>query len=164
MRYAFLFSYIAFLALTGCQGQEMERKFYQDGPRTREARLGGYTIQQQWRIYLYGNQKIHPPSGPALQLAEQGEPMMRYILKQLRTSQNDLDFRDSLEVFMMMEGHGNYNICNDAAAVMEVRQNQYKIEDADWRSFYGSMLQWFCTEKSVYKQRQRLRKLQAPKL
>jgi hypothetical protein len=164
MKHAILLLYIALLCLGGCQAQTMEDEFYSGDRRTENERLAKYTIEQQWQIYRYGEQKRHPPSGPVLPLAERGEPMMRYILQQLRTSQNDLDFRDSLQVFIIMEGHGDYRICDDAAVVMEVKRNQYKIKDTAWRNSYGMFLGYFCTEKSFYKQRQRLLRQQIPKL
>jgi len=108
-------------------------------------RLEAYSLEEQWRIFLYGNQVIHPPvTGLALPIAKQGKPALDYILQQLEHSQNDLDFRDSLVVFRSMQGGGYYAVCEDENAMGLIHRNEAQISDPDWRGIYSRMLGRMC--------------------
>lgn len=80
----------------------------------------------------------------ALPIAKRGKPALDYILQQLVKSRNDLDFRDSLVVFLSMQGGGFYNLCSDEAAMETIRANESKIRDPDWRGIYNRMLGRMC--------------------
>ncbi|MFT3821920.1 MAG: hypothetical protein QM750_30610 [Rubrivivax sp.] len=142
-----LLLFLAF-ALSGCSAQRLERDFFRGDLSTRNQRLAGYTMEEQWQIYLYGNQVIHPPAtGLAEVLARGHEPMLRFILRRLESTRNDLDYRDSMVVFQTMQWHGDYSICGDEAAFSKIKSNQYRIENADWQRVYGEMLQELCRSK-----------------
>jgi hypothetical protein len=148
MKRLFILIFSSSIALAGCSGQTLERTFFQGDIPTRNQRLAGYSMEGQWRIFLYGNQVIYPPStGLAEVLARQGEPMLKFILKSLESAKSDLDYRDSMVVFQMMQWHGDYAICANADALARIKSNQDKIGNTDWLRVYGEMLGELCRSK-----------------
>jgi hypothetical protein len=136
------------LALSGCVAQTLERDFFGGEITTRNQRLATYSLDEQWHIFLYGNQVIHPPAtGLAQVLARQGETALRFILGKLESSRNDLDYRDSMVVFQMMQWHGDYAICANGEVMSKIKGNQSKIENPAWRQVYGEMLAELCRAK-----------------
>lgn len=130
---------------TACFSQDIESQFFADGFKSRLERLEKYPLAQQYSIFLYGNQTIHPPlTDLAIPIARQGQPALEFILGKLDHSENDLDFRDSLVVFQTMQWGGYYNICRDTAAITRIKDNAKKIRDADWRNVYKQMLNGIC--------------------
>lgn len=129
----------------GCNSASIEADFFNGDIATRNDRLGGYPITQQWKIYLYGNQVIHPPAtGLAIVLARQGKPALDYILTSLDSTNNDLDYRDSMVVFQMMEWGNYYRICADESMLSRIKKNQYRIQNPGWRRVYVEMLAELC--------------------
>lgn len=136
---------IYFVFVTVCFGQDIESKFFADGFESRTERLEKYPLAQQYRIFLYGNQTIHPPlTDLAIPIAKRGQTALEFVLGELDHSQNDLDFRDSLVVFQTMQWGGYYNICHDTVAMVKIKDNEGKIRNADWRGVYNKMLKGLC--------------------
>ena len=73
--------------------------------------------------------------------------MLRFILKKLESTTSDLDYRDSMVVFQMMQWHGDYAVCADGEVLSRIRSNQDKIDNPDWRRVYGEMLKELCRSK-----------------
>lgn len=129
----------------GCSAQMLERDFFDGAIATRNERLTGYSMEDQWKIFLYGNQVIHPPVMTlASPLARRGGSMFRFILSRLEITDRDLDYRDSLTVFQSMQQHGDYLVCEDIDAMKTIQSNQQKIRNLDWRRVYGEMLSRLC--------------------
>src|SRR3569832_766133 len=141
-----MFLYFLFvIASTSCRAESVERQFFKGDTLTRLERLETYSLKEQWQIFLYGNQVIHPPAtGLALPIARRGKPALEYILQQLEKSENDLDFRDSLVVFRSMQGGGVYDFCSDETALLAIRAIDSKILDPDWRDIYNRILGRMC--------------------
>lgn len=130
---------------TACFGQDIESRFFADGFQSRVERLEKYPLAQQYSIFLYGNQTIHPPlTDLAIPIAKRGQPALEFILGELDHSQNDLDFRDSLVVFQTMQWGGYYNICRDTVAMRKIKDNEVKIRNAGWRNVYKQMMNGIC--------------------
>lgn len=144
-----LLSFLALLVTSACLGGPSEEQFFKGAIKTRLERMEGYPLDQQYRIYLYGNQVIHPPAtGLAIPLAKKGKPALDFILNELHGSKNDLDFRDSLVVIQTMQWGGYYDVCGDATAMDAIRKNQGKIRNPAWRKVYGQMLDDVCRARS----------------
>jgi len=95
-----LFCCLFIILSPACQAGPIEREFFKGDIPTRMERFEEYPLEQQWRIFLYGNQKIHPPTKSlALPIAKKGYMALEYIILQLRESENEPDFRDALVVF-----------------------------------------------------------------
>lgn len=130
---------------TSCRAESVEKQFFRGDIPTRMERLEAHSLEQQWQIFLYGNQVIHPPTtGLALPIAKQGKPALDYILKQLEHPKHELDFRDSMVVFERMQQGGYYDICSDATAMEVIRHNESRISHSGWRDVYKQMLEDLC--------------------
>jgi hypothetical protein len=131
--------------LNACTEFSVESQFFKGNLRTRIERMGGYSLAQQYRIYLYGNQEIHPPlTDLADPLAKEGQVAADYILEQLEESTNDLDYRDSLVVFQRMQNKGYYDICGKTDYMNRLKRNGEKIKNAGWKEVYSKMLSNLC--------------------
>lgn len=130
---------------TSCCSSSVEKEFFRDDISTRMERLEEYSLEQQWRIFLYGNQVIHPPNKTlALPIAKQGKSALIFILKQLENPKHELDYRDALVIFDRMQRDGYYNVCSDRVAMEAIRRNKTKISHAGWRDIYQQMLDDLC--------------------
>lgn len=131
--------------MAACAVSSGEASFFEGDIHTRLDRLEKYPLEQQYRIYLYGNQVIHPPAtGLAIPLAKKGKPALHFILNELKKSQNDLDFRDSLIVVQSMQSGGYYDVCGDSVSMSALRENQAKIRNPGWQRVYEQMLYDVC--------------------
>lgn len=132
---------------TSCRAGSVEKQFFRGDIPTRMERLETYPLEQQWRIFLYGNQVIHPPTtGLALPIAKQGKPALDYILQQLEHPKHELDFRDSMVVFERMQQGGYYDVCGASTAMEAIRRNENRISHAGWRDVYRQMSEDLCRE------------------
>ena len=133
--------------IISCNGKSVESKFfYEETNRvSRISKLESLPLVEQYKIFKYGNQKIHPAqkslAGP---IAKQGKSALDYVLQQIRNSENDLDFRDSMIIFREIEKKGYYQVCKDQRAIQEIRENENKIQHKDWRAIYHEMLEDLC--------------------
>lgn len=97
------------LLLNACIGPKSEgAKFYQifhergSWAGTSEE-LEKYPLEQQYEIFVYGMQKVHPPDSElANAIAKHGKPAMDYVLSMVAASGKDMDYVDSMEVFEAM--------------------------------------------------------------
>ncbi|MDC7719178.1 hypothetical protein PQU95_18425 [Vogesella sp. DC21W] len=131
----------------GCSYAGVPKEFFAGDIATRAERLSKYSMPDQWGIYLYANQVIHPPAtGLASVLAKRGEPMFQYILRRLDDSGNDLDYRDAMVVFQNMQWRGSYLICSNSDDLRRVESYQYKIKSPSWRGVYLEMFGRLCRD------------------
>lgn len=133
------------VAVTSCQANSIGKNFFKDGYVARVERLEAYPLEEQWPIFLYANQVVHPPlKDMALPIAKQGKSALNYIIEQLENPEHELDYRDALVVFDRMQRDGYYNVCSDRAAMEAIRRNKTKISHAGWRDVYQQMLDDLC--------------------
>ena len=92
--------------------------------------MSAYPLERQWQLYLYGYQRIHPPTlRLADPIAERGEQAVPYILGQLASSFNEIDFMSALWVFERMRHRGYFDICpSPYLATLEQYELQIKRE------------------------------------
>jgi len=130
-----------------CQANSVGKEFFKDGYVARAERLEAYPLEEQWSIFLYANQEVHPPlKDMALPIAKQGKRAANYILEQLEQPRHELDFRDSMVVFKRMQKGGYYDICGDEGVMEAIRRNENRITHSGWREVYRQMLDGLCLE------------------
>ncbi len=123
----------------------LEKEFFKENASTRLERLDKYSLEKQYKIFLYGNQVIHPPAKIlANPIAKKGQQAIEYVLEQLKTSNNDLDFRDSLVIFDAVQRGDYYDICSDSRVIKTIRANNLKVKNLDWRKVYNQILEGLC--------------------
>ncbi len=143
--WAALLAVVVSALLAGCQTTAEQADFLAVRGNDRAAVLATYPREQQWRLFKYANQVIHPPmTGLSSVLAREGEPMLRLILASLDTTDNDLDYRDGFEVFADMQRIGSYRVCVDRPVLAKIEGYRGKIRDVFWREYYGDTLREMC--------------------
>jgi hypothetical protein len=146
MRHLILLSVVALVSCTHALAEPEVKNFYEGDPSTRIERFEKMPIDLQYKIFVYGNQRVHPPiRSLGKPLAKHGKLAFDYIAAQIEQSENDLDYRDSMTVFEFMQRGGYYDICGDDMAVSIVRENQHRIRNADWKTVYQERLRRLCS-------------------
>jgi hypothetical protein len=102
---------VAFAAATGCSGKSLEQSFFEKRPHDRVERLRRYSLEEQYRIFRYGNDRIGPPIMElAKPLAERGDTAIPFLYAQLRRAADDQTLRDILLVFETMTRLRTYDL------------------------------------------------------
>ncbi|GLH79046.1 hypothetical protein SSBR45G_39550 [Bradyrhizobium sp. SSBR45G] len=118
---AALLGVIAAALLAGCRTTE-QAEFLGHSRSGRAELLASYPREQKWRMF-------------------------KLILASLATTDNDLDYRDALQVFAEMERSGTYRVCADGSVLAKMAGYRDRIRDAGWREVYGDMLRDMCRAK-----------------
>src|ERR1051325_9187963 len=84
--------------------QHLEKDFFFKHPRaTRLQRLGQYPLEEQYKIYRYGHDRIEPPdlelAGP---IAQKGQAVVPFLKEKLESDKDDLAVRDILYLLEQM--------------------------------------------------------------
>lgn len=123
----------------------VEAEFFRGDYLTRDQRIEPYPLDQQYRIFLYGNQVIHPPAtGLAGPIAKKGKVAADYILEQLAATKNQLDHHDALVVFQRMQWGGYFDVCGTPGYLEKLRANEARISRQGSREIYREMLSRLC--------------------
>ena len=109
----------------------------------RSAELEKYPLEQQYEIFLYGMQKVHPPdTGLASAIAKRGKPALDYVLRMVAASDKVMDYVDSMKIFGAMVRGGHYLVCDDVEAMKQIWANGSRIAHEDWKKYYLRDLGW----------------------
>ena len=108
-------------------------------------RMNGLPLEEQWKIYLENNQKIHPPrTGLSNIIAKGGKPAAYFVAEQVRETKNVLDIRDSLMVFRSMEYAKYYDVCGDKYLMDGIHRNGDRISKSVWAPVYKKLAAEMC--------------------
>ena len=131
------------LILSACNEPQTEgEKFYEifavrNNWGGMEEELDKYPLEQQYEIFLFGMQKRHPPNTwLAWPIAKRGKEALDYVFERLESSEWDMDYVDSMEIFRALARGGYYPLCEDSIAMQNIESNATKIRHDDWRKFY----------------------------
>ena len=103
--------------------------------------LENYPLEQQYEIFLYGMQKVHPPDTQLAQaIAKRGKPALGYVLQMVAASNRDIDYVNSMQIFNAMVRMGDYSaysaVCHDVEVAEEIEANEHKIASALLKGSY----------------------------
>lgn len=131
------------ISLAGCPNDKFERKFFFENPAaTRIDRLRQYPLEEQYRIFRYGNDEIHPPLiGLAKPIAERGGDAVSFLLGQIKPPADDIAIRDVLQVFETMESIKSYDVKSDEVVMEALRTRVAAMKDAGWKDVCKGMLE-----------------------
>ena len=102
-----------FLVTCGKSGQ-LEKDFFKLPLSERVERMRQYSLEDQYRIFRYGNDRIEPPDlSLATPIAERGAAAIPFLTKQLKSSDDDLAVRDILWVLWTMLRLKTYDVRQD---------------------------------------------------
>jgi hypothetical protein len=115
--------------------QRVVDAFYTKSLKERISTFPRYSFDEQYAIYLYGNQVQHPP---AIYLADpfaaQGKSIVVPLSDRLRTATDDLTIRDLVMVFSAMSRAKTYDVARDEQLMRLLEGSAKKMKDPDWRA------------------------------
>jgi hypothetical protein len=130
------------ITLWGCGNYKFERHVVFGGPAaTRIDRVRQYPLEDQYRIFRYGNDVVEPPIlNLAKPIAERGATAVPFLLKQLDAHSDDTTVRDLLAIFQEMELSKSYDVKADSALIDKLDIRVQAIKDNEWRAICSKML------------------------
>ena len=124
---------ISFAIATGCSGQNLEQKFFDIPPANRLQRLRDYSLEDQYRIFRYGNDRIEPPIMElAKPIAERGKAAVPFLHTRLRAASDDQTVRDILLLFQTMIRLRTYNVRADLSLMADLRSKVSDAKNRPW--------------------------------
>jgi hypothetical protein len=126
---------IAGLLWLGCDNHRLEEKFFEQPLGTRLERLKQYSLEDQYRVFRYGNDVVHPPlTDLADPIAAQGSAAVPVLLDRLKADESDFTVRDTLLIFERMSSSKIYDVKSDSAVLAALTSKVSTVKDQDWRA------------------------------
>lgn len=131
----------AFL-MTCNNGGQLEKDFFKHSLADRVERLRHYSLEDQYRIFRYGNDKIEPPDmGLANPIAERGPAAIPFMIKQLKSSTDDLAVLDIMLILRTMQNLKTYDVKRDAELMSVLETRISKMKSQEWQAFCREKLE-----------------------
>jgi hypothetical protein len=132
---------LACLSLIGCDAHHLEHNFFKRPPETRLARFRQYSLEDQYKIFRYGNDVVEPPVlGLANPIAERGNEIIPFLLGHLDSERDDAAVRDIVFIFSMMAALKSYDVKSDAALMNKLDAAVSGMRDKGWQDICLAML------------------------
>jgi hypothetical protein len=113
----------------------MEKQFYREDLASRVERARKLTLDQQYKVFRYGNDVIHPPlMDMADPIAERGKAAIPFLLEQLRADDDDLAARDILLIFSRMAALGTYSVKSDPTVMNALHARVASMKNTERRT------------------------------
>jgi hypothetical protein len=143
---AFVFGVLAaivgHLALVACDDRRLERGFLRQPFETRIARLNTYSLEDQYKIFRYGNDRVEPPVLElANPIAQRGSAAVPFLIGKLESETDDISLRDILHILEMMVAFKTYDVKANAELVALLRTRLDGMKDREWQAICRKMLQ-----------------------
>lgn len=128
-------------ALSSCSSPRVEgadasaaRAFYRQPTTVQLRTLRQYTLQDQFNLFLFGNQVRHPP---ALYLARcfalNGAPAVELLRSKLNVANDDLTVRDIAMLLATIDAMGKYDVAGDTQLITVLKSRVARMRDEGWR-------------------------------
>jgi hypothetical protein len=139
---AVMFS-VCCVLFVGCRSRRLEKDFFfKNPPATRIQRLRRYSLEDQYRLFRYGNDKFEPPlTGLAEPIAEKGKTVVPFLLGKVGPGTDDIAVRDVLLVFETMSSIRSYDVKSDELIMNTLRSRISTMNDDGWKTVGSHMLQ-----------------------
>ena len=130
------------LSTFGCEHPRLEESFFNKPLGDRLDRLRQYSLEDQYKIFRYGNDRIEPPlMGLADPIAERGAAAIPFLLRQLDSKADDLAIRDILMIFATMAYSKSYDVKSDEPLMTMLASKVSGMKDKEWQEICLKMLQ-----------------------
>lgn len=132
-------SFCLTIAIQGCVFQNADTRFAErfidiTSPQDREKRMELYSLEDQYKIYIYGMQEIHPPMlGLAESIAKRGAVAIPFLLSKLTSTQNDLAVHNTVFIIEIMKLLKYYDAGQDPNIIEVISKRISKMEDPFWK-------------------------------
>ena len=96
---------------------QLEKDFFFKQPReSRLERMRQYSVEDQYKIYRFGHDKIEPPAlYLAAPIAEKGAAVIPFLTEQMKSDKDDLAVRDILFLLEEMQWRKTFDARKDAS-------------------------------------------------
>lgn len=133
----------AALISCGAATTQLENDFFFKHPRSdRVERMRQYSLDDQYKIFRYGNDKIEPPvSKLAIPLAERGADIVPFLLEKLKSDTDDLAVKDILLVFRTMQHLKSYDIRANLEVMGALQSRISTMRDRDRQALCREQLE-----------------------
>jgi hypothetical protein len=119
-------------------GDQLERDFFSKyPPATRVASLRQYSLDDQYRIFRYGIDKVNPEAWTlADPIAEKGNSVMPFLTGKLNAAPDDVTVHDILIILWRMHSLNTFDVRQDMTVMhfLEVRVPKIKNSSLQYRS------------------------------
>lgn len=126
---------LATVTLSNNSRQELIDHFFEQPLKEQIASFPRYEFEDQYSIYIYGNQVRHPP---AIYLAEpfaqKGESIVKGLSSHLERADDDLTVRDIVLVFAEMNRQGTYSVRKNMPLMQLIVKSVAKMKDLGWKA------------------------------
>lgn len=127
--------YLCLAFALGCQSHVFEKRFFREDLASRVERARKLPLEQQYKLFRYGNDVIHPPlMDMAIPIAERGKAAVPFLLEQLHTDDDDLAAEDILLVFYRMAALGTYPVKSDPTVMDALQARVSNLENRERRT------------------------------
>ncbi len=128
-------------SLSGKQCNKWIETFFKMPPSEQIRKFGSYTIEDQYSIYICGNQVFHPPaiylSRP---FAMEGKAAVDFLRTKLLQTKDDLTICDIVFVLSEMNRHKAYNVARDGGLMKIINDRVDGMESDDWKRITKKMV------------------------
>jgi hypothetical protein len=108
--------------------------FYEKPLRERIASFDSYSLDNQYQIFICGNQMLHPPAiYLARPFAGRGEIAVPLLKAKLMQASDDLTIRDIVRVFVEMKRLNTYDASKDSVLAALISRKVAGMHDSGWR-------------------------------
>lgn len=125
------------LLLIACKDQLEKDFFFKHSRADRIARLRQYSLEEQYKIFRYGNDKMQPRDWTlADPIAERGASVIPFLTAKLNSSADDLTVYDVLIILWEMDRLKTFQPARDTTLMhfLEDRVPKIKNPDLQYRS------------------------------
>jgi hypothetical protein len=101
-----------------------------------------YSLEQQFDIFRYGNDRVEPPLlDLAKPIAERGKSVIPFLLTKLKEMKSeDIGTRDVVSIFEEMAFSGSYDVKADAALMQTLSLKVSNMKNRGWQDSCRQML------------------------
>jgi hypothetical protein len=125
----------------GCTNYRLEKRFFDQPAKDRVERLRQCSLKDQYKIFRYGNDVIHPPvMALANPIAERGAGAIPFLLSELERNHDDMTTRDMVLIFVTMASSRSYDVKSDLALMTLLSSRVEAIKDKEWQVICLRML------------------------
>lgn len=126
------------MLIVASNNHQLEKDFFFKQPReTRLERMRQYSVENQYKIYRYGHDKIEPPAlYLAAPIAEKGAAVIPFLTEQLKSEKDDLAVRDVLYLLERMQWMKTYDVRKDTSLMqlLDTRVSAIKNKNVEYSS------------------------------
>jgi len=144
MRLLLLICSLLVISSNRTDDHRLEKDFFFKHPReTRLQRLKQYSLEDQYKIYRYGHDKIEPPVLElADPIAQKGKAAVPFLKHKLESEQEDLAVRDILYLLEQMLWMNTFDARQDEALMQALKARVAQIKNENVKFSSRDMLEF----------------------